>query len=264
MTNLAFIGVGRLGSALAARFGDLGHKVTTHSRKDGDVYPDADIIFLTVPDDAIQSVAIKLAAQKPSGSVVHCSGVHGLEILSALKNVALGGFHPLYPFREGARLHGNEGMLIGIEASDSHLQERLIFLGDDLGGVPVVLAAGKKVQYHAAASIASNYLVTLFDASLQLMTEAGVPIDDARSALLKLMQGNLDNLSALPPSQALTGPIARGDVATVEKHIAALRDGRFAELYRVMGLATVDVAVGLDADQRKGLREMLANEGNQA
>jgi predicted short-subunit dehydrogenase-like oxidoreductase (DUF2520 family) len=257
MMKLAFIGAGRLGSALAARFGDLGHKVMTHSREDGDIYPDADIIFLTVPDDAIEFVAEKLATQKPSGSVVHCSGVHGLEVLSALKNNALGGFHPLYPFRAGARLHGNEGMLIGIEASDSHLQERLISLGDALGGVPVVLGAGKKAQYHAAASMASNYLVTLFDASLQLMTEAGVPIDDARSALLKLMQGNLDNLHELSPSEALTGPIARGDVATVEKHLAALRGGNFAELYRVLGLLTVEVAPDLSDDQVRALRAVI-------
>jgi predicted short-subunit dehydrogenase-like oxidoreductase (DUF2520 family) len=74
------------------------------------------------------------------------------------------------------------------------------------------------------------------------------------------MQGNLDNLSALPPADALTGPIARGDVATVEKHLAALRGGDVEVLYRVLGLNTVALAPDLDENQRAALREAL-NQG---
>lgn len=272
--TLAFIGAGRVASALAIRLHELHYVVTgvfslrhdSAVRLAGQVgatavetYPQADIVFLAVPDDVIAEVAAQLVLSdlQLTRAVVHLSGVHDLQALKMLHTVEIGSFHPLFPFREGTRLKGVEGMLVGIEASQEWLRKALVEMAGALGGNPVVLHEGKKALYHTAAVMASNYLVTLFDVSWRLMTETGVPPMLAREALATLMQGNLDNLREVSPEQALTGPIARGDTATVQKHLVAL-SGRLEEtLYRELGRGTVGLAPGLTPDQRRDLLKLL-------
>lgn len=272
--TLAFIGAGRVASALAIRLHELHYVVTgvfslrrdSAFRLAGQVgaaatatYPQADIVFLAVPDDVIAEVVAQLALSdlQLTRAVIHLSGVHDLQVLSMLQTVEIGSFHPMFPFREGTRLTGAEGMLVGIEASQGWLRNTLVEMADALGGKPVVLHEGKKTLYHTAAVMASNYLVTLFDVSWRLMTETGVPPALAREALVTLMQGNLDNLREVSPEQALTGPIARGDTATVQKHLVAL-SGRLEEtLYRELGRGTVGLAPGLTPDQRRDLLKLL-------
>jgi predicted short-subunit dehydrogenase-like oxidoreductase (DUF2520 family) len=148
-------------------------------------------------------------------------------------------------------------MLIGIEAETPALAETLISLAQALGGRPALLKTGEKAKYHAAAVIASNYLVTLFALALDLLGRAGVPPDLAREALPPLMAGNLENLATLPPAQALTGPIARGDVETLQKHLTALADTPYGAVYRTLGQLTVALAPHLEDNTRQALLDLL-------
>lgn len=272
LPTLAFIGAGRIAAALAVRLHEVGYPIigiTSRRHESAQVLADrigakaavtpfaADLIFIAVSDDALAEVVHRLAKEPPQGAVAHTSGVHSLEVLAALTPRPVGSFHPMYPFREGTRLQGSEGMLVGIEATTPQLADQLFAIARAIGGQPVLLKTGEKVRYHAAAAIASNYLVTLFDASLTLMTQAGVPQADARRALLKLMQGNLDNLSQLSPAQALTGPIARGDQITIEQHLTALQNTPYAGLYRELGRLTVQIAPNLDPSKRAALLKTL-------
>lgn len=271
--TLGFVGAGRVATALAVYFHVRGYPITgIYSRRFESaaalaqqvdaaalhVPPQADIVFLAVPDDDLVEVAARMRALEATRAVVHVSGVHDLQVLNGLlSRVEVGSFHPLYPFRLGTRLDGTEGLLVGIEASAAWLETTLTELAQTLGGRPVVLSAGKKALYHAAAAVASNYLVTLFDVSLQMMIKAGVPLDTAQEALYQLMQGNLNNLRSLPPERALTGPIARGDAATLKKHLEALAGLPEKTLYRMLGTRTVELAPDLTPARRHDLLKLL-------
>lgn len=244
--TLAFVGAGRLATALAVRFHELGYPITTIQARSSESaerlaaqvgaevgLPTADITFIAVPDDTIQTIATQL-----SGTLVHTSGVHSLDIFG--KHDLVGSFHPMYPFRDGTRLDGYEGMLIGIEASNDDLLAQLGALANALGGQPVHLQAGQKALYHAAAVMASNYLVTLFDTSQQMIELAGVSRQQSKTVLLNLMQGALNNLSSEQPP--LTGPISRGDAQTIQKHLMALAETPWLELYTLLGKHTVPLA----------------------
>ncbi len=274
--TLGFVGAGRVATALGVYFHARGYPITgIYSRGFESaaalaqlvdapalhVPPQADLVFLAVPDDALVEVAAQMEGLQATRAVVHVSGVHDLQVLDGLRGqVDVGSFHPLYPFRQGTRLNGTEGMLIGIEASADWLRTALIELAQEMGGRPVVLSAGKKALYHAAAAIASNYVVTLFDVSLQMMIQAGVPAETAREALYQLMQGNLNNLRVLPSERALTGPIARGDTATLKKHLDALAGLPEADVYRVLGARTVGLAPDLTPAQRHDLLKLFKHK----
>ena len=109
--------------------------------------------------------------------------------------------------------------------------------------VPVALARGGKALYHAAASVACNYLVTLASEGVELMAAAGVPREAALPALLPLLRGTVRNLEVLGLPRALTGPIARGDAPTVGRHLEAIRRERpvTEEMYRALGRRTVPI-----------------------
>jgi predicted short-subunit dehydrogenase-like oxidoreductase (DUF2520 family) len=271
MLTFGFIGAGRLGSALAVRLHDLGYPITgilsrSHpeplaQQVDAPVVttpPLADILFLTVPDGEIQNVAAQLAESMYPGAVVHTSGVHSLDVLGEISANAIGSFHPLYAFRPGTRLTGSEGMLVGIEASNTELAEQLKTLAREIGGNPAILQAGQKTRYHAAAVIASNYLVTLYDISEKLLEEAGISEAAARPALLNIMAGVIENLRALPPNQALTGPIARGDIETIAKHLENLNNTPYRPLYTELGRQTLPVASNLSDSVRQKLVELFS------
>lgn len=278
--SVAFIGAGRLATALALRLHEVGYSITgIYARRReaaqdladrvgaevSETYPQAEIIFLSVSDDALVTVVSDIAQHKIMGAVVHNSGVHDLSILAPLSAAGyeVGSFHPLYPFSAETRLKGDEGMLIGIEASSSALANQLAHIARDIGGQPALLKSGEKARYHAAAAMASNYLVTLFDMSLDLMRSAGVDEELASVALGGLMRGTLDNLSRLSPDQALTGPIARGDVETIQKHVAALGDDpAVLAAYQALGQVTVALAPNLSDNTRQQLYALLRLNAN--
>jgi predicted short-subunit dehydrogenase-like oxidoreductase (DUF2520 family) len=209
------IGRGRVGSAVAARL----------EERRVELRDDADVVVLCVPDSAISEVARDVA---PGPWVGHTSGATPLSALEPHERRF--GLHPLQSFnRSGdpAQLDGAHGAVTGATDEARELGHELARL---LGLDPFDLADDDRAVYHAGAAIASNYLVTLHRAASDLFRDAGAP----PAGLEPLMRRVIDN------GFELTGPIARGDWETVERHLKAIRERRpqLEPLYRVLAEAT--------------------------
>ena len=285
MLNLGFIGAGTIGSALALGLSNKGYPVVAvFSRREisirslaektegclaaadsQQVAELADLVFITTPDGAISQVAGQLKWRQGQ-MAVHCSGADTADILEpALKQGAAGGvFHPLQSFAGlNQAMENMAGSTFALEA-EAPLLEILKGMATALGGRWIELKAGDKVLYHAAAVITSNYLVTLINLATELWQAFGVPKEEAVTALLPLLKGTVNNIEAIGIPQCLTGPIARGDNGTIEKHLAALKETTPEVLttYRELGLKTIPVALAkgkIDERQAKALAELLAN-----
>lgn len=227
----------------------------------------AELVLLTVPDDALGPLAAALRQQghvRPGTVLIHFSGLHRASVLlgeegPAVRALAL---HPLQTFADAVMgVRNLPGTPVSMEGDDD-----LMALGEELvealGGTPFPLAAKNKPLYHAAACIASNYLVTLTSVAGEVMAACGLQDKSALGLLGPLLRGTGRNLAALGPEQALTGPIARGDVRTVAKHLKALEalPQDIQDIYRVMGRQTVALARrrgSLDAEHADALLQLL-------
>jgi len=206
----------------------------------------ASVVVLAVRDDAIRPLADSLAragAVRPEQVVLHLSGALGQEALGPLvpSQAALGSLHPLQtivdPERAPERLRGAwaavEGMPRAIEAGER--------IAAAVGLRPFRVASRAKAVYHAGAVFASNYFVVVEAVAQRLLRHAGLSDADAWAALLPLVEGTFANLSRQQPAEALTGPVARGDVDTIARHVASLT-GDDAALYRALGRAALELA----------------------
>lgn len=207
---LAIVGGGRLGTALAARLREGGVPVTgPHGRGyagSGDA-----IVLLAVPDDAIAPAASLIG---PAPLIGHCSGASGLDVLGDRAGFSV---HPMMTVTpSGADFRGVVAAVDGSSAPAVAVAEAL---ARAVGLRPVRVADRDRVAYHAAASIAANYLVTVEAAAAELLATTGLD----REALLPLARAALENWGRLGPA-ALTGPVARGDVGTVAGHRAAVAE----------------------------------------
>jgi predicted short-subunit dehydrogenase-like oxidoreductase (DUF2520 family) len=213
-------------------------------------------VFVTVPDDAIATLAGELAAygELPrTVAFVHCSGALGLSALSPLvARHATGSFHPLQSFPEPRAPEAFHGSVVAIDATNEALRRRLARLARDLGARPRRVDDADRVVYHAAAVFASNYLVALAAEAVDLLRKIGWTEHDAVEGLVPLMEGVLAEVAQRGPSAALTGPIRRGDSETVTRHLEALAtldSKRAQDLYRMLGQIALEIArsEGLDA-----------------
>jgi predicted short-subunit dehydrogenase-like oxidoreductase (DUF2520 family) len=225
---------------------------------------DVRVVLLAVRDDALAPCVNDLArAGGPlRGQVVlHLSGALTHDVLRPLQalGAATGSMHPLMtvsadPVQAARHFRGAtfvlEGDLDAVLVADA--------LARRLGGVPVTLAPERKPAYHAGAVFASNYVVTMLAVAARLLAAAGLEPQAAVAALVPLARATLDNVAAAGPAGALTGPVARGDVATVRRHLAALRH-QDAELYRAVGRETLRLAreAGLDEEKVERIAELL-------
>jgi len=196
--RVTIIGAGRVGSAVSSRLRERGVAV-------GD---DGGLRVLCVPDAAIAEVA---RAIPPGPWVAHVSGATPLAALDPHERRF--SVHPLQTFtrRRGAEQLDGAWAAVTAETPDAHA--RALWLAETLGLRPFDLADDARPLYHAGAAIASNYLVTLYRAAERLFEGAGAPPE----ALVPLMQRTIEN------GFELTGPLARGDWATVERHRDAIR-----------------------------------------
>ena len=212
------VGRGRLGSAVAARLEERGVAV----REDG-----AEIVLLCVPDSAI-SATVECQTLVVSQWVGHTSGATPLSALSPHERRF--GLHPLQTFNRSGDPRQLDGAYAAITGETDEAREVGHSLAELLGLEPFVLDEADRAAYHAGAVIASNYLVTLHRAASELFEDAGAPA----AGLEPLMRRVIDN------GFELTGPIARGDWATVERHLQAIRERRprLEPLYRVLAEAT--------------------------
>jgi len=263
--RLGFVGPGTVGTALARGLANAGYPIVSIFGRNAErlgravegipgtraaesaqaVIDAADVVFLTVPDDAIRPVADALV-WKAGKAVVHCSGAASLDLLETARQqgAAVGAFHPLQTLASLEQAMRNlPGSAVAIEASDSKLEEALDRMARALGGRPFVLH-GDKALYHASAVLACNDLVTLLDAAAGLWADLGFTKEEGLKALLPLVRGTIENLDAIGLPNALTGPVSRGDVGTIDRNIAALseHDPKTAALYVELARRTIPIA----------------------
>lgn len=262
--RIGFIGAGQLATPLAWCLARAGYRIVGAASRSPDsagllaagiadarAYDDAqrlvdeaDLIFIAVPDDAIAPAAQSLAWQ-PRHSVVHCSGATEVSALAhaADQGASIGGFHPLQTFTNAdAAMQTLPGCTVGIEAEEPLLGE-LTAMAAALGCHPIRLPPGARGLYHASGSFAASFLVGLINDALTLWSAFGVDREAAFRALLPLTKGTVAALEANGPIRSLAGPIARADVGTVERHIAALRTHAPALLPTYLDLARRSVPI---------------------
>jgi len=284
MLKVGFIGAGTVGTAMAVRLQQRGYPVVAAASRTfasaqklaavtpgcvayselQEVADRADLVFITTPDGAISQVARRLVWH--SGQfVLHCSGADSLEPLQpALEfGASIGGFHPLQTFASAAVAIDNlPGSTFALEA-DEPLVPVLKKIAGDLQGNWVVLKAGEKVLYHAAAVMASNYFVTLVKLAADLWQDFGATPEEAVKALMPLLKGTLNNISNVGLPNCLTGPIARGDLGTIQKHLAAMEktSPELLSAYREMGTHTIPIALakGKVTPETAALMQQLLN-----
>jgi len=279
--KLGFIVAGTVGMALAVRLNSKGYRVIAVSSRSltsakklaeavtgcrayidkQDVADTAELIFITTPDDAIASVAAETRWHRGQ-SVVHCSGALSTDILEPARKLGarVGAFHPLQTFASVKQAIENiPGSTFAVEAEES-LSGTLKDMATTLDSHWIELKASDKVTYHAAAVITCNYLVTLVKLATDLWQGFGVPQPRAIQALLPLIRGTIHNIDTVSIPQCLTGPIARGDIETIKKHLDALEKVAPALLstYRELGRQTIPIALAKGKIDRHHVEELEA------
>src|SRR5258708_4654399 len=294
--TLAFVGAGRVGSTFAQTLRWRGYTVTAvYSRTPesarrladkldtrvaasaAEAAASARLTFLTVPDDAIAVVCAEVAQTDLTGrAVVHTSGVSGISVLAAAqaKGAWVGGLHPMLAIMDRELspriafsvpwVARSPDVTFGVEAESEPLRSWLEGIVHALNGIPLWLHPGQdRARYHAAGVIASNYVVTLFNEAIGLLQSLESHTDEReiRQILVHLVEATLNNIKATGTAQALTGPIVRGDVGTIRKHLRALEqaDPELADLYRLLGNRTIRLAAqrGVDPQKLNAIRETL-------
>lgn len=282
MRRIAFIGAGRLGTSLATALARAGEPVAfvasrnpDSARRLANTLPGcaavdaaeaarAELVFLTVPDDAIGPLAAQIDWHAGQ-SVVHCSGATEISVLddAAHAGAMTGGFHPLQIFSDPARAADLlAGSSVAIEAP-MPLEAELKRLAGVLGMHALALPPGARALYHASASFAASYLLSMLEEATRLWREFGIGEADALQALLPLARGTLAAAESRGLAGALAGPISRGDAGVVARHLEALArlDGGQRAFYvelaqRQLRLARASGRVG--AAQLEAIEQLLA------
>jgi predicted short-subunit dehydrogenase-like oxidoreductase (DUF2520 family) len=220
LSRIGVVGRGRLGSALAAALSSAGFEVSGPVGR-GEV-PAGDAIVLCVPDSEIPAAAAALAGAAPL--IGHTSGATPLTALEPAGDVARFGLHPLQTFSGSDADAGRfTGCRCAVAGSTPVAAAQAAAIARALGMVPFELSDEQRPPYHAAASIASNFLVALEAAAEEVAAAAGLDPEEARAALAPLVRTTVENWAELGPHRALTGPVARGDELTVATQRAAVR-----------------------------------------
>ncbi|HEV7799104.1 MAG TPA: Rossmann-like and DUF2520 domain-containing protein [Pyrinomonadaceae bacterium] len=279
--TVSIIGAGRLGQALAIALQSSGYSIlalVARRRQKAEKaaallaktkprplalaanqlteLPETDLIIISTPDDAIEETARRLASFHRGNrrrTVLHASGALSSEVLAPLAKVKFqtGSMHPLVstsdPISGAAALRGAYYCLEGTRKA------RLVAASiiDDLGGSSFEIKPENKALYHAAAVMASPHLVALFDLAVEMLASCGLERAKAQKVLLPLLESTVNNLKTSSPHKALTGTFARGDIATVRKHLDVLSGKDIAqasEVYKLLGLRSLQLAknAGLD------------------
>ena len=216
LDSIAIIGAGRLGPALTAALRAAGLSVAGPLGRDPDL-SGATLVLLCVPDGEIAAAAQKIEPGRAGILIGHCSGATTLEPLAPHEAL---GLHPLMTVPAGSPPEVFRGAAAAVDGSTPRALAAAEALAAAAGMRPMRVAPEDRAAYHAAASIASNFLVTLEAAAERLAATAGVD----RAALAPLVRAAVDTWAELGPERALTGPIARGDEGTVARQREAVLD----------------------------------------
>ncbi len=285
---IALAGGGRIAQALGRLLRERGERVAAVASRDPeraaaaarfvggaepvryrDLPQYASLVLIAVADEALTSVAEELAgAGMREGAALHTCGACGPEALSALAagGVSCGTLHPLQTVaspEQGLSSLSGAAFAVTADGPAAAWAERIVTL---LNGRVLRIPAGRRPLYHAAAVMASNYVVGLIDAAVVLMAAAGVEEVQALRAIAPLVRASSENALDLGPLKALTGPIERGDVETVQQHLYALREAPASVLdfYRAAGRHVLALARRRGLPEARACRlEELLREGGQ-
>ena len=295
--HIGFIGAGRLGKALAWSFSAAGLHVaavasgsgpsgsanaSTSAHELADAIPGCeamaaqavvdrcDLVFLATPDSAIASACAALR-WRAGVSVVHCSGVTEVDALSAARDqgACIGGFHPMQTFGDpAAAVASLPGSTITIEAGEP-LNATLVALVGQLHCRVNRLPPGMRARYHASAGFTSQFINALFAEAARVWESWGATEAEALQAMLPMARGTLASIESAGIARGMPGPVSRGDVGSVEKHVAALAalSGHSLNFYRTLCASTIPLAVergSIDEDTARRLLSVLETEPLQA
>ncbi|QZY54870.1 Rossmann-like and DUF2520 domain-containing protein [Crassaminicella profunda] len=286
--KIGFIGAGKVGTSFGIYLKNQGFEIYGYFSKtfssaeksakltgskavldETDLVKSTDILFITTSDDAITKVCDDLVERNvlSEGKIlVHMSGASSSNILKRAKKSGcfIYSMHPLQAFADIEKAVDDlKGTYFSIEGD----KEKLHVLEDmlkKLGNPYFKLTAEQKSIYHVTACVVSNYLVTLMDYGLYLFDTIGIDKREGYKALLPLIEGTIKNINGLGTKDALTGPIVRGDVGTVKKHIEELKNLEHLgtvkqnigvlDFYKIMGVKTLELAK--KKDENKDFEEL--------
>ncbi|WP_243074455.1 Rossmann-like and DUF2520 domain-containing protein [Microbacterium sp. SS28] len=215
-STISVVGAGRLGRVLSRALRAAGFTVHGPTGRGERVEP-ADVVLLCVPDDSIAAAAAQVAgAGRWIGHTSGATPLAGLPVDFSL--------HPLQSFVGDEGPDAFQGIGCAIAGTSEEATDAALALATALGAHPFTIADPHRAAYHAAASIASNFLVTLEDAAERIAGAAGLSPADARELLAPLVRRTVENWASLGPESALTGPVARGDEETLARQRAAVAD----------------------------------------
>jgi predicted short-subunit dehydrogenase-like oxidoreductase (DUF2520 family) len=214
----------------------------------------ADLFLIGTADQSIAECCASLVASNvlQTGNIVfHCSGALPASILDRAKNVGalIASVHPIKSFANPSLCITNfAGTFCGVEGDDAALVV-LEKAFQAIGGQTLQVDSANKTFYHAASVVVSNYLTALVELGIQSYVKAGLTRAQALQIIVPIAHGTIKNIIELDTANALTGPIARGDVATVETQLNTFQNWKpeYGELYRLLG------GVALDLSEVKGV-----------
>lgn len=281
--KIGIVGGGKVGCCLAAYFSRLGilngitastaaksallaERFQTEPADNFSLLKRADVIFLTVPDRLIAAAAEELAAgcsnDELNGKIIfHCSGSLGLDVLSKLREhgASIGSIHPLQSFITSQTELQGVYMAVDGDEQAKNCAEDII---GKLQGKSFFVPAAERSLYHSAACICSNYLVAVEYLAQQIMSRWTGSEADAWQALLPLFKGTVRNLEHTDATgRVLTGPIARGDINTLSRHLSVM-PAEYVPVYCSLGLETVKIASAngtIDGEKMQKMQKLLCN-----
>ncbi|MCW9706405.1 Rossmann-like and DUF2520 domain-containing protein [Fodinibius salsisoli] len=283
--EVTVIGVGALGTALIRAFSAqhiLVKSIFNRTEKDAESLADehdiaiasarpkarselASLVFITVSDSAIPEVTrhlVQLDDDLSGMTVIHCSGNEPADILHPLRDrgAHIASMHPLQTFTSASGPTDFEDIYFSLHG-DSNVFPMLQRIAQQLGAHTMEVTSQQKADLHAAAVFASNYLITLLQAATETASTAGLSEQNVKEALLPLVQTTLKNAKGQALPEALSGPIKRGDVKTIEDHLTLLNNQpELRSLYCNLGRKTVALAQSsgyLDEETAVELKEVL-------
>ena len=286
--RIGFIGIGVLGKGLALALSASGYSVAAaHSRSPASsqwladrisgclthdnpqqLADHSDLVFITTPDSIISQVSDSID-WRPGQAIVHCSGSQSPLILakSQAQGALIGGFHPFQTFAGLDRPEEAVSRLAGITfavAGEGWLKPFLSDLAADLGGRAVSIPESSRALYHASAVLGCGYLAALLQVAVDSWREMGFSDGEALAALLPLVETTVANIGKQGVAASVTGPVVRGDVGTIESHLAALSNSPPSALrvYQALTAASLPLAVqrGVDAGQLEQIRELIDDD----
>ncbi|MBW2642383.1 MAG: DUF2520 domain-containing protein [Deltaproteobacteria bacterium] len=268
-SSFVIVGCGKVGTAMGRNFINAGYRLIglscntqesaqkaanilstdNFTKASWEITKGVNIVFITTPDGVISNACNEIAQKNGFDNntvIFHCSGALPSTILFSAKacGASIGSMHPLQSFAVGCSDATFKNVIVTIEGEKDAVNAAKQ-ITEDLGSTCLTIKTEAKTLYHASAVVASNYLVTLQDFALKLIKKAGISGDDAFKVLSPLIKGTLSNIKNVGTIKALTGPIARGDIETITKHLDEIgeKTPNLLLLYKILAQYTVDIAL---------------------